>query len=169
VSLLRELNRRNVIRVGAAYVVLAWIVLQVSDVVLNNVKAPEWVFFAILLLIGIGFVFTLFFAWAYEMTPEGLKREHEVVRNESITHITGRKLNVLIIGLLGLAVVYFAFDKFVVSNPDLSSPDETAPAELVADAVSEGVEETATTESASAPSQKSIAVLPFVNLSSDPE
>ena len=68
-SFFEELKRRNVIRVVIAYVVVAWLVMQVADVVLNNVQAPAWVFFVILLFLAIGFVFAIFFSWAFELTP----------------------------------------------------------------------------------------------------
>ena len=76
--LFNELKRRNVFTLGIAYIVMAWLVMQVADVILNNITAPDWVFHVILLLLGIGFPFAVFFAWAIELTPEGLKREHEV-------------------------------------------------------------------------------------------
>jgi len=73
-SFLAELKRRHVFKVSIAYVVVAWVVLQVSDVVLNNINAPDWVFSVIMLLVGIGFPLTLVFAWAFDLTPDGLKR-----------------------------------------------------------------------------------------------
>ena len=72
-SLLEELKRRNVFRVGIAYAVISWLLLQVADVVLNNIEAPGWVFRAILLVLGLGFPIALFFAWAFVLTPDGLK------------------------------------------------------------------------------------------------
>ncbi len=80
-QLFDELKRRNVLRVAIAYIVTAWLLLQVADVVLNNIEAPDWLFRAILLLVALGFPFALIFAWAFELTPEGLKREHEVDRS----------------------------------------------------------------------------------------
>ena len=74
-SLFVELKRRNVIRVGLAYLIVAWLVMQVADVVLNNVVAPSWVFWVILLILAIGLVIVLVFSWVFELTPEGLKRE----------------------------------------------------------------------------------------------
>ena len=74
----QELKRRNVIKVGIAYVVMAWLVMQVADVVLNNVEAPGWIFRVLLLFLAIGFPFAIFFAWAFELTPDGVKRESEV-------------------------------------------------------------------------------------------
>ncbi len=103
-GLFNELKRRNVIRVGLAYIIAAWLLLQVADVVLNNIVAPDWVFQAILLVVVLGFALALIFAWAYELTPEGLKKEKDVDRSESITHVTGRKLDFAIIGVLVLAL-----------------------------------------------------------------
>lgn len=151
-SLFNELKRRNVIRVGIAYIVAAWLLLQVADVVINNIGAPGWVFQAILLVVALGFPFALLFAWAFELTPEGLKKEKDVDRSESITQVTGRKLDFTIIAVLVLALGYFAYDKFVVGAPDdnesIASKDEIVDTDIP---------------------EMSIAVLPFVNMSSDPE
>lgn len=159
-SILRELKRRNVFRVSFAYLIVAWLVMQVADVILGNIAAPEWVFYVILLLLAIGLIFAVFFSWAFEMTPEGLKRESEVDREASITHHTGRKLNALIITLMALALAYFVYDKYVL--------DEQRDAALV-QATAEAVSQQVGASEASAVSDQSIAVLPFVNLSSDPE
>jgi hypothetical protein len=97
-SIFSELKRRNVFRVAIAYLIVGWLVMQVSDVILNNIEAPDWVFKAILLVVGIGFPISIVFAWAFEMTPDGLKRDHEVDRSESITRQTGNKLDRMIIG-----------------------------------------------------------------------
>ena len=149
-QLFEELKRRNVLRVAIAYIVAAWLLLQVADVVLNNIEAPDWVFQAILLLVALGFPFALIFAWAFEFTPEGLKREHEVDRSESITHITGRKLDFAIIAVLAIAVVYFVSEKFFLAD----------------DFVNESQVDTSITAPEFA---KSIAVLPFANRSNRDE
>ena len=151
-NLFIELKRRNVIRVGLAYVVAGWLLLQIADVVLNNIESPDWVFQAILLVVLLGFALALIFAWAYELTPEGLKKEKDVDRSDSITHVTGRKLDFVVIGVLVIALAYFAYDKFVVDEPGYDS----------AVAVDDEATETEVPE-------MSIAVLPFVNMSSDPE
>ncbi len=114
ISLFNELKRRNVFRVAIAYVVMTWLVMQAADFILNNIAAPGWIFQVILLLLGIGFLFAMFFSWAFEMIPEGLKREHEVDRTQSITPQTGKKLNNLIFAVMSLALAYFACDKFEV-------------------------------------------------------
>ncbi len=156
-SFVEELKRRNVFRVGIAYVVVAWLVLQVADVVFDAIGSPDWVMKTLLVILAIGLVFAIIFAWAFELTPEGIKREHQVDRATSITHTTGRKLDRVIIGVLVLALGYFAWDKFLrgeqptmagvenVPSVTESSPDSTPEAEL----------------------EKSIAVLPFVNMSAD--
>jgi len=158
-SLFNELKRRNVFKVGFAYIVMAWLVLQVADVILNNITAPDWVFRVILLLLGIGFLLALFFAWAYEMTPAGLKRESEVDRSESITQQTGRKLNNLILLFMALALGYFAYDKYVRSGGN----------EAAAGGETRELASNQPASQAPASPDKSIAVLPFVNMSADPE
>jgi len=80
-----ELERRNVVRVAIAYAVVAWLLIQIADVVLNNIEAPTWVFQTILLLLAISFAMALIFAWAFELTPEGIKKEKDVIRSESVT------------------------------------------------------------------------------------
>ena len=89
-SLFEELKRRNVFRVGIACAVTAWLILQVADIVLDNTPAPEWVMHVIMLLLAIGLPVALLFAWAFELTPEGLKKESEVDRSQSISRTTGR-------------------------------------------------------------------------------
>ena len=121
-SLFTELKRRNVFRVGIAYLIVAWLVMQIADVVLNNIQAPGWVFQVILLVLGIGFPVVLAFAWAFEMTPEGIKREHEVDRGQSITRQTGRKLDRMITVALALAVAYLLVDKLVLQPRDGGAP-----------------------------------------------
>ena len=99
-SLFDELKRRNVFKVATAYLVMAWVVIQVADAVLNNVTAPAWVFHVLLLFLAIGLPFALFYAWAFEITHEGIKRESEVDRSQSITPQTGKKLNLMITAAL---------------------------------------------------------------------
>jgi len=142
-----------VFRVTAAYVVSAWLLAQVADLVLENIAAPDWVMQTILLVLGLGLAPVVFFSWAYEVTPDGIKRESEVDRSQSITHVTGRKLDRTITFVLVLAVAYFAADKFLLS------PDE--PVATTAQ-TNEEITETAA-------AGNTIAVLPFVNMSGDEE
>ncbi len=163
-SLFDELKRRNVIRVGAMYAVIAWLILQIADVVLGNIVAPDWVFRAVLLLVILGFPLALLFAWAFELTPQGLKREKDVERSESATQQTARALDRTIIAVLAVALVYFAYDKYSsyrVSAEELAAAGRQALTEEtvnISDAAASNVDGIA-----------SIAVLPFVNMSSDPE
>ncbi|KAA9131345.1 hypothetical protein F3N42_08460 [Marinihelvus fidelis] len=158
-SLFAELKRRNVFRVGIAYLIVAWLVIQVADVMIDNIGAPDWLFSGILLVLAIGFALALVFAWAFELTPEGIKREHQVDRSQSITPQTGQKLNFLIIGGLSLAVVYLLVDKLVLqdrADAPAQAVESTAPAN-----------DAASTDVTEVPDKPSVAVLPFVNMSDD--
>ena len=84
-----ELKRRNVFRVAVGYVVSSWLLVQVADIVLENIGSPDWVMQTIMLVLALGFPVVVFFSWAYEVTPEGIKRESEIDRSESITHALG--------------------------------------------------------------------------------
>jgi len=137
-----ELKRRNVVRVAIAYAVVAWLLLQVADVVLDNIEAPTWVFQAILLLLIIGFPVALILAWAFELTPEGLKKEKDADRSDSVTPFIGRKLDFIIIGALVVALGYFVYTSD--SNPPDEQPAD--PAIL---------------------NRPMVAVLPFANTSGD--
>ncbi len=141
-----ELRRRNVIRVAIAYVIVTWLLLQVVDVVVPILGLEDWVGKLVLLLLLIGFPIALIFAWAFELTPEGLKRENQVDRSDSITRQTGRKLDFTIIGVLALAVIVLAV------THDWGG-DSDSPADIPS----------------SQTGKKSIAVLPFTNLSADEE
>ncbi|MGD8930597.1 MAG: hypothetical protein PVI22_16660, partial [Lysobacterales bacterium] len=162
-SLLSELKRRNVIRVGIAYIVVAWLVAQVLQLFMESFGAPAWVMKTVLILLAAGVPFALLFAWVFELTPEGLKREVEVDRSQSITRQTGRKLDSTIIAVLVLALGYFVADKFVLSREDAVPP----PQEAIAAVADSPVEAPAEKPSAPPPAKQSIAVLPFVNMSAD--
>ena len=97
------------------YVVLAWLSAQVAELLLDTLGAPDWVLKTLLMLLMIDFPFALFFAWAFELTPDGIKKEKDVDRSQSVTTQTGRKLNSTIISVLVLALGYFAWDKFIAS------------------------------------------------------
>jgi TolB-like protein len=146
--------------------------VQVSDVVIDNIGAPHWLFRAILLLLAIGFPLVMIFAWAFELTPEGIKKEKDVDRTQSITSQTGRKLDFAIIGLLVAGLAYFIWEsrfsgaEKTGKGPDTSSVTDTgqigkelAAQEIVSGPISEG------TASPNAIAEKSIAVLPFATRS----
>ena len=139
-NLFSELKRRNVVRVGIAYTVVGWLIIEVIDTIAPRLDMPEWVptFFIILVLVG--FPLALFFSWAYELTPQGVKKTHEVDADASITPSTGRKLDFIIIGALVVALGYFVWERQGLID------EAEGPAQMT-----------------------SIAVLPFVNMSADPE
>lgn len=146
-NLFAELRRRNVFRVAVAYAVVAWLLAQVADVAFDNFGAPDWVPKSVLFILILGFPLAVFFAWAFELTPDGVKRERDVDRSQSITATTGRKLNRLIIIVLVAAVGFLLVDKFVLQPAPEATVAGDAPGEI----------------------DKSVAVLPFVAMSSGPD
>jgi TolB-like protein len=137
-GLVSELRRRNVIRVAIAYGVAAWLLIEITATTFPILKLPDWSVTLVTVLVLIGFPLALIFAWAFELTPEGLKKEKDVDRSESISHLTGRKLDFAIIGVLAITVVYFVGEKIFWAD-DLATESQV---------------------------NASIAVLPFVVLSS---
>ncbi len=144
-SFFHELKRRNVFKVAIAYAIAAWILIEITATTFPILKLPDWSVTLVTVLVLIAFPLSLIFAWAFELTPEGLKKEKDVDPSESITHVTGRKLDFAIIGAMAIAIVFLLADKLLFSGSV-----ETNDVETVA-------------------TGQSIAVLPFVNISSDKE
>jgi len=117
------------------YVVAAWLIMQVAEVIIGLANLSEWIGPTILALLAIGFPIALIFSWFYELTPEGISLEKDVEATESITHVTGRRMDFIVISLLCAGLIMFAYDKWWIGPPP----------------------------------EKSIAVLPFTNMSADPE
>jgi len=163
VQLFGELRRRNVFRVAVGYIVSSWLLIQVADLVLENIGSPKWVFQTIMLVLALGFPVVLFFSWAYEVTPEGLKRESEVDRSQSITHVTRHKLDRAITVVLVIALSYFAIDKYVLSD----GPEEVIAEPMAAQVDAPTLAIPAVAKDAATETGNSIAVLPFVNMSAD--
>ncbi|HSM26495.1 MAG TPA: tetratricopeptide repeat protein [Thioalkalivibrio sp.] len=163
-SFLAELKRRNVLRVGAAYVVAAWQVIQVVETIFPAFGFGDVAVRNTTIVFAIGFIPALIFAWAFELTPEGLKKESEVDRSQSVTPHTGKKLDRMIMVGLAVALGYFAFDKFV-----LDPQREAAKDEQVAGQVERAKQQGRSEALVESYGDKSIAVLPFVNMSSDEE
>ncbi|KAA9131339.1 tetratricopeptide repeat protein [Marinihelvus fidelis] len=160
-ALLEELKRRNVFRVGIAYAVGAWLLLQFTEVLSELLDLPPEIGPIVVTLVAIGFPIALFFAWAFELTPEGIKRESEVTRETSITRQTGRKLDRAIIGMLVLVAAYFIWEsRFAERSEPQSIPvaDEGAP-------TAPDTPPPAGASAAPATQPNSIAVLPFDNRS----
>ena len=111
-----ELKRRNVVHVGIAYGLVCWVLLQIADFALQVIDAPVWILQVLVLITAIGLPAVLVFAWVYEMTPEGLKLESEVDRSRSVTAHTGRRLNVVIVFVLVIAVGFFGVSSFKKEN-----------------------------------------------------
>ena len=156
-SLISELKRRNVFRVALLYLVAGWVILQVAQLLFDVLKLPDWTSRLVLGLLTLGFPLALIFSWVYELTPEGLKREHEVDHNQSVTATTARKLDMVVGALLVVAIGMLAFDRYADRERIASGTVESR---------------TATPAAAVAPPRArtgpaSIAVLPFVNMSDD--
>ncbi len=168
-SFINELRRRNVFKVGIAYLVSAWLLIQVADILLDNIGAPAWVLQAIFVLLGVGFFIAVFCAWAFEMTPEGVKREKDVDRSQSITPQTGKKLNNTILVLMALAIAYLLYDK--LSAPAQPGSDhfsqQTTGQTTEADEKSALTPFEAIAQAETPKADKSIAVLPFANRSAN--
>src|SRR5438094_6683359 len=140
-----ELKRRNVYQVAVGYAVVAWLTIQAASMFLPAFNAPQWAMQIVILIVVVGFPIALVFSWAFEITPEGIKRESEVQADESITHHTGRKIVALTIVLAVVATGLLIF-QFVRARSTSSL-----------------------STNASSITNKSIAVLPFDNLSGDPQ
>lgn len=156
-SLITELKRRNVLRVAAAYIVTAWLLIQVAETIFPLFGFGDAPARLIVILFSVGFVPSMVLAWVFELTPEGLKKDKDVDRSQSIAPHTGKKLDRIIMMVLALALGYFAFDKFMLSESREASIAESARQQGRSEALVESY------------GDKSIAVLPFVNMSSDEE
>jgi TolB-like protein len=153
-SFFEELKRRNVIKVAIAYAVASWLLLQLADVLIDLLNLSQEAGKYIVLLVAIGFIPIVIMAWAFEVTPEGIKRESDVDRSQSLAPQTGKKLNNVILAMFVLAAGYFFWESRIKLAP------VTQESPIVA-------EQTQATETTAA--DKSVAVLPFLNMSSDPE
>lgn len=144
---LNELKRRNVFRVAAAYAVAGWLIIQIVSTISPQLGFPEWIPSFITVLILSCFPIALIVAWAFELTPDGIKKSAEVDITESVTAATSKKLNGLIIGALSLLVIFLLFERFLIAPDSFAEEfaESAAPINVISDA--------------------SIAVLPFVDLS----
>jgi len=144
--LISELKRRNIFRVAAAYAIAGWLIIQVCTSTFPYLNLPEWLITAVIVFVLIGFPITLIIAWAFELTPEGLKKTKEVSADESITDKTGKKLNRIIISILSVTILFLLGERIFFAESTFGDAGRQVTAE-----------------------EASIAVLPFVNMSSDKE
>ncbi len=148
-SFFSELKRRNVIRVGVTYVVASWVLLQIGDVLIGMLELPGWIGKTLVLILTLGFPIVLIFAWAFELTPEGLKADSEAKHSGAFAAAAAKRLDIITIGLVLVALAIFVVDGFLYSDRALTVPAQTDGVEIPLDA--------------------SVAVLPFENISRDAE
>jgi len=156
-SIFSELKRRNVLRVAIAYLAASWLLIQVVETLFPLFGLSGTQFRVVVIVLAIGFPAILIFSWLYALTPEGLKLEKDVDQSRSIAHYTGKRLDRAIIIVLTLSLGYFSFDKFVLDPSRDAIREESVAQQARREALVESYGE------------KSIAVLPFVNMSSDVE
>ena len=169
-SFVEELKRRNVIRVGIAYIVGAWLLAQAADLVLDVLGAPDIVLRSLVAILALGFLPAVIFAWAFEITPEGVKKESEVDRNRSIAGETGKKLNMVTIVMVIAAVGIVIVDRFLPGNESEGRLQPTSEQTLSLTVEPSSIEATPADQNnppidAGNISQQSVAVLPFANRS----
>ena len=109
-SFFGELRRRNVVKVAVAYAIAGWLLIEIAATVFPIVQLPDWTVTFLTMLILFGFPVALILSWAYELTPDGMKRSHEVEATESVTQVTGRKIDFAIIGALVLALGFVIYN-----------------------------------------------------------
>ena len=148
-----ELKRRNVVRVAAAYIVSSWLIIQVAETIFPLFGLGESIVRGVVIVLAVGFIPAALFAWAFELTPDGLKRDKDVDLTHSVTARTGKRLDGVIVVILAIALAYFALDKFLF--------DPARDAEQVETARAEGRIEAMVTSFG----DRSIAVLPFADMS----
>lgn len=153
-SFVSELKRRNVFRVAAAYLALGWVVTEVTSTVAPMLHLPPWLPTVVVWIGILGLPFVLVFSWVYELTPKGLRRESEIQRSVSITHETGRKLDLVTIVMILVAASLLVADRFLLERPDESSSSAEAVPPVVL-------------EDATDASSPVVAVLPFKATGSD--
>lgn len=146
-GIISELKRRNVFRVATAYAIAGWLIIQICATTFPFLNLPEWLITAVIIFVLIGFPLSIIFAWAFELTQDGLRKSTEVDITESVTNRTGKKLNGIIITVLSMAVIFLLVERvFFAESAFIENQSELADVQTA-----------------------SIAVLPFVNMSSDKE
>jgi adenylate cyclase len=163
-SFFSELQRRNVFRVTAAYLAFSWVVIEVTGAVVPALHLPDSIPSIVIWLCVIGFPFIVMFSWVYELTPEGLKRESEVDRSQSITQVTSKRLDYIIIAMLAVAIGLFVLQYLHPSAPETPASSTEVATTATSSPVASTVGPVLALEN-----RPAIAVLPFENLSPDAE
>ncbi len=156
-SLFDELKRRNVLRVALVYLAVSWLLIQVLETLFPIFRLDETSIQIVVIILGIGFIPALILSWVFELTPEGLKRDKDVDRSAPATVASGKGLDKIIIVILVLALGYFAVDKFVIDPARDIEIIESATKQARTEALQDSF------------GDKSIVVLPFINMSADPD
>lgn len=162
-NIFSELKRRNVFRVAAAYVVIGWLLLQIADTLTPALHLPDWIVSAITLVLLLGFIPALLFSWAYELTPDGLKKDSEVDKSKSDTSQTAKKLDYITIAMIIFGVGFLLVERFML-EPTVTIPITESSLIEPPPANSEQASKTSAKPNIDS---RSIAVLPFLNLSSE--
>ncbi|MCB1693936.1 MAG: hypothetical protein KDI19_14300, partial [Pseudomonadales bacterium] len=169
-ELIEELKRRNVFRVAAAYAVVCWIILQLCDILFPAVELPETDIRYVVYVLAAIFPLLMAFCWFFEITPDGLRPTRRVADDASIRSETGRKIDFVIIGLLSVALAFFMYEYFARPEPLQAAMETNATSAVDAASVPAGDSMPEKAEKGPALDPRpSIAVLPFVNMSSDQE
>ena len=154
-SFFKELKKRNVFKVAVAYLVACWLGLQIVDLVLENINAPEWIMQVFMLALAVGFPIAVIVAWAFEVTPDGVKLHKNVDPGKSINRQTGHQLNRGIIMILSMAIVLLLTDRY--RDELLGSGDSAGKGAQSSSVNADGPEK--------ADARTSIAVMPFRDMS----
>lgn len=152
---LGEMKRRNVFRIGMAYIVAAWVLVQIGDIIATNYGAPPWVMGVVVTFVVSGFPLVLFLTWTFALTTDGLRKESDVLTHDNLTRTSGHKLDYITMALLAVVVGMVTLDRYM-------------PVPSGVEAVSQAVQATAEPEPEPVIVENSIAVLPFVNMSAEP-
>lgn len=160
-SFLAELRRRNVFKVAAAYAIVGWLLIQVATVFAPALNLPGWTVRFVAFVLVLGFPVGLVLSWAYELTPQGVKRTKTVPLAQSVTHVTGRKLDFAIIALLLVGIGFLVVDRYVLRAALPAAVEQNTAAATIPDV--------ANVSEATAPDPRSIAALPFDNESAQAE
>ncbi len=163
-GLFAELRRRNVFKGSALYLVTSWVILQVAELLLDALGLPEQWLRLILVLLALGFPLLLIFSWVFEITPEGIKRERDIAPGESTNVLTGMRISLMILVLMAIAVGLQVMDYLKTTSP---KPDLSATADATVQPDNQSL--SPSTPPTVIATEPTIAVLPFANMSSDPE